>query len=270
MSKPKVEIGNYQGVYDWYEKYRQPRPVTKLAYTAMNTYYRPAVYLQHGVRDEFEQLRADGTPQIFVLNHLTDTVDQFIASSFAHQIFPEDVGRTRVFAKDSLFRGPKRSFIDAMGAIPVFRKKDHINPADAERMNQAEIDDLLAQRGRLVDDATDYMLTITGNIIAGGQNLASFGEGSHNKLDPRIVQKLRPGFARVGLHAYAQGTDVVVTPVGMSFGHTLDTLNPRRATLVVAPSISIDATTTEDGLVSDTATSLQKAVDYANDLYGRE
>lgn len=272
-SKIPVELNNYQAVYDWYESYRQPRPITKLAYRALNMYYKPDVHYADSARDEFSDFRRHDTPQIFVLNHLTNHSDQFVASALAHQMAPEDVGRTRVLAKDELFRGSKRYFVDMMGAIPTFRKKDHaagavvgVTPESSE-LSQDMIDQMLAYRTALVDKASDALIACTGNIVANGDNMAVFGEGTHNKGNPLILQKLRPGFARIALHAYAKGTSAVITPVGLAFGPTQESLDPRRAVAVVKPSIYIQPDSSIDSLLDETRSSLQSAVKLANDLH---
>jgi hypothetical protein len=54
-----------------------------------------------------------------------------------------------------------------------------------------------------------------------------------------------------------------VTPIGLYMGPTLDTLNPRHATAVVAPLIEIYPTDSVDYLVDQTASSLQFAIDCA-------
>lgn len=274
-SKIPVNLNNYQAVYDWYESYRQPRQVTKLAYRALNTYYRPEVHYDKGVEDEFYDFRTNDVPQIFVLNHLTNHSDQFVASAIAHQMTPEDVGRTRVLAKDELFHGAQRHFVDMMGAIPTFRKKDHAKtagvivaelPQDAD-LTQDFLDSLRNDQTAIVEKAADALIACTGNIVAKGENMAVFGEGTHNKVDPLQLQKLRPGFARIALHAYARHASPVITPVGMSFGPSLDRLNPRRAVAVIKPSIHLRKDSTIDSLLDVTRESLQAAVDLANDIH---
>lgn len=269
MKRPEVTLPNYQAVYDWYQSYRQPRPVTKLAYAALNQRYKPSIHFAEGVHDEFSDLRRNGTPQIFVFNHLTNHSDQFVASAVAHQIVPEDIGRTRVLAKDELFHGAQRYFVDMMGAIPTFRKKDHVGKADKKPLNQEEIDQLLAEQSELVDQANEAMFAATGTIVANGENMAVFGEGTHNKVDPAVLQKLRPGFARIALYAYAGGADIAVTPVGMSFGYSLDSLDPRKATVIIAPSLYVSTSDTPETLVDATRESLQQAVIQANGIHTR-
>lgn len=272
-SKIPVDLNNYQAVYDWYESYRQPRHVTKLAYRALNMYYKPEVHYMDGAFDQFDYYRTHDVPQIFVLNHLTNHSDQFVASAIAHQMTPEDVGRTRVLAKDELFRGTQRHFVDMMGAIPTFRKKDHANKTivgelsqDAE-LTQEFIDNLQAQQTMIVERAADALIACTGNIVAHGENMAVFGEGTHNKGNPLQLQKLRPGFARIALHAYARNANPVITPIGLSFGPSQDKLNPKNAVAIIAPSIHLDSQSTVDTLLESTRESLQTAVTIANDIH---
>lgn len=267
-SKIPVSIHNYQAVYDWYESYRQPRHMTKLAYRALNMYYKPDVHYVDGAEDEFYDFRTNDVPQIFVLNHLTNHSDQFVASAIAHQMTPEDVGRTRVLAKDELFRGVQRYFVDMMGAIPTFRKKDHLSqPVFQEYDENDNIIDQPSDQAIQVEKAADALIACTGNIVAGGENMAVFGEGTHNKGNPLILQKLRPGFARIALHAYARHASPVITPIGLSFGPSQDQLNPKNAVAVIAPSIHLRSESTIDSLLDSTRVSLQAAVTTANDIH---
>jgi 1-acyl-sn-glycerol-3-phosphate acyltransferase len=266
-SKIPVSIHNYQAVYDWYESYRQPRHVTKLAYRALNMYYKPDVHYVDGAEDEFYDFRSNDVPQIFVLNHLTNHSDQFVASAIAHQMTPEDVGRTRVLAKDELFRGTQRHFVDMMGAVPTFRKKDHLSQQLFQEYDEDGQLIVPPDQAKLLENATDALIACTGNIVASGENMAVFGEGTHNKVDPLKVQKLRPGFARIALHAYNKFASPMITPIGLSFGLNLDQLQPRRAVAVINPSIALNGTSTVESLIEETANSLQSAVDLANDIH---
>ncbi len=276
MAKPKVSLENYQVVYDWYEQYRQPRAVTKLAYAALDRMYKPVVHYAPDALHELSELRRYETPQVFVFNHLTNTVDQFVASAIAHQIVPEDVGNTRVLAKDEMFHSLKpghkfvnkaaRNFVDMMGAVPVFRKKNYSKVSGNTGLEEEAAYELQIQHEQ-VDAATSALIASTGNMIAAGQNLAVFAEGSYNKADPQVVQKLRPGFARTALHAIAQGRqEVAITPIGMSFGPKLGELNPKKAVAVVGSSLFVSSIEAEDLLMQATARSLQDAVTVANEV----
>lgn len=267
-SKIPVDLNNYQAVYDWYESYRQPRYITKLAYRALNMHYKPEVHYMDGALEQFEDYRTNDVPQIFVLNHLTNHSDQFVASAIAHQMTPEDVGRTRVLAKDELFHGARRYFVDMMGAIPTFRKKDYLSQQVFQESDEA--DNAINQppdQTLLVEKAADALIACTGNIVAKGENLAVFAEGTHNKGNPLIVQKLRPGFARIALHAYARHVSPVITPIGLSFGSSQDQLKPKNAVAIIAPSLHLNSQSTVDSLIESTQAALQAAVTIANDIH---
>lgn len=265
MKRPKIHIENYQAVYDWYRTYQQPRPIAKLAYAGLNRYFKPVVHLMDGVADELSDLRHSDTPQILVLNHPTNHSDQYVASAVLHQIMPHAVGRTRVLAKNELFRGAKLPFINIMGAIPTFRKKDHMKDAESYLDDEERHQHMLTQ-SNLVDDANEYMMQTVGSIVASGQSLGVFGEGTHNKTDPYILQKLRPGFARIALYSALEGTSPVITPIAMSYGQTIDSLNPKKATIVVMPSRSVTTMDSIDNIVDDTRVSLQTALTQAHEI----
>lgn len=265
MIQPKVRIENYEAVYDWYRQYRQPEQTAKLAYGALHNYYRPDVHISEEVRDIQSDLRRRNTPQILVPNHITNNRDQYLASATLHELAPHTVGHTRVLAKDELFHWPKLPVIRMMGGIPTFRSKDHIKGTEDE-MDPESLEQLLAQQRELVNNANEYMIHSTSRIVANGEGLGVFIEGTHNKVNPTVLQKIRPGFAHIAMRSVLYGTDPVITPIGMSYGQTIETLNPKQATIVVMPSVPVSKKDTVEGLMNTTRASLQTAVTLANDI----
>lgn len=269
MARPKVSFESTDHIdelYDWYKQYRQPRPVTRSFYRLINHLYAPEVHFSNGAHDQYNDFRRDGTVQIFAFNHLTNHSDQYVATAIAQQTIPEDVGNTRVLAKDTIFHGVKRPFVDMMGAIPVARRKDHVIVHHGEQLDPEEEAAILAERERLTLHATERMAETSRDLAVMGQNIAAFVEKSYNKVDPLRVQKLYPGFARIGIGATQQGADVVVTPIGFTMGETISELDPKHAVAVIGESIPITPQSTEDELLIMTGLNLQDAVNQANDI----
>lgn len=248
MKRPKVSIENYDQVYSYFEQYRQPVRTTKLAYAVMDRVFHPTVLLAPGVDQELDDFRQNDTRQFMVFNHLSNKVDQFVAASIVRRIVPEDVGRTRVIAKDSVFNDPRypRSFAEAMGTIPAFRTVDHGDKVPSQLVQRA------ATR---LGECVNYLLT-------DGQNIASYQEGTNNKgeRDPHTIGDIKPGIWHLTHQTVADGTPLALTFIGSSYGWTHDTLNPRDAISVVGNSVPITEDLSIDDLVAITSEGLQSAV----------
>src|SRR5689334_8115879 len=131
---PSVEFDNRDAVYEYYRTHRAPRTRARLFYAITAYRKRPAVRYAEGARAAIRRL----------------------------------IGHIRVLAKDELFIEPgQRSRIDVMGAIPVFRGKDH--GARAAYAAGQQLMDVCV--GRMVD----------------GDDLALFPEGTCNETDPARV-----------------------------------------------------------------------------------
>jgi 1-acyl-sn-glycerol-3-phosphate acyltransferase len=251
MKRPKITLENHEKVYNYYRNYQQPSTVSQIAWRAFDGIYRPRVSFVDGAQEQMNELRADGTPQIFAFNHLTDLHDQFVSAATLRQITPEAIGNTRVLTKDPLMREVKHLGLghlgDALGGIPVFRKKDHADHT-------------------VIDAANDELFDTVAWIIADNQNLAIYPEGTHNKGDARKLGKVRTGIGEIATRVAAQYAPVAITPIGISYG-LKKSLLPRHANVIVGNTIEIKSYDTVDDITEKTRDRLQDLVTIAFELY---
>ncbi|RPH53251.1 hypothetical protein EHM82_08720 [bacterium] len=130
-----------------------------------------------------------GRPLVFVANHVNSLMDPILLVG-ALPVFPS------FLAKSTLWGNPLiRPFLDAAGAIPVYRRQDEgVDPAK-----------------NLETFARSH------ELLARGGTLALFPEGishSHPALQP-----LKTGAARIVLEAERKfpGTGTLIVPVGLTF-----------------------------------------------------
>lgn len=199
MLRPDVSLDDQQGVYDFYLDHQQNLLLARLAYAALSARYRPRVSFAPGAEESIRALLSDGTSLIIAANHLTDS-DQYILAATAWQTpLRSVIGRTRVLAKDELFREPKlRKRIDMMGGIPVFRSKNH--------------------GLRAVSDAGRRMMEISAERVRRGDSLAIFPEGTCNMEDPARVQHVNSGIGHIASRAGKLGATPALLHLGISYG----------------------------------------------------
>lgn len=132
--------------------------------------------------------RALGTPGpvIFVGNHPNGLVDPALVFVLAQR-------HVTFLAKEPLFRMPVLgALIKALGALPVFRKKDGADTAK-----------------------NDGTLTAAAQALVQGRAITIFPEGkSHSEP---MLQELKTGCARIALMAARQGAAVHVVPLGFTY-----------------------------------------------------
>jgi glycerol-3-phosphate O-acyltransferase / dihydroxyacetone phosphate acyltransferase len=129
-----------------------------------------------------------GRPMVLVANHVNGLIDPLLLLG-ALPVHP------RLLAKSTLWQNPVvRPWVELAGAIPVYRKQDHVDTAQNEQMF-ARSHDLLAQGGVL----------------------ALFPEGkSHSEP---ALQPLKTGLARIvlGAEAKSPGLGTRIIPIGLTF-----------------------------------------------------
>ncbi len=247
MKKPEVTLQNYEAVYDYYEQYQQPRIGAYIGHKIMSLMFRPNVEYADGADQTIEDILYAHGRLVVALNHLSDN-DQYVVSAMAlrERVFRPLVGHTFIQSKEVLFNHPNkivkplmRRGVDAMGAIPVFRKKDVNEDANYLR--------------RL---ATDRMLQTSAEKIEHGQHMAIFPEGTRNTERPDVVQPLKPGINAV-LGQAAANLLVGVVPVGFTYGDDM-----RRPKMYVNEPM-IYQPTRNDAFLGKLQSSLQHSVDRA-------
>jgi hypothetical protein len=223
MSRPTVEIGNYQGVYDFYQAYQPSSLGARLGHALMAGLYRSNVAFEEGARPEIGELRDEGAHFIVSSNHLTDR-DQFTLGSFAteDEVLSFLIGHTSIPAKETIYTatadlpvvgpvvgGAVRRFIDVMGAVPAFRVKDQFGGIDRKARDPVKV---------AFQEAASERLKSTLVTLLNRGNIATFEEGERNRVNPREVQELKRGHVDMMGHPDLDPSITVVTlPIGMYY-----------------------------------------------------
>jgi 1-acyl-sn-glycerol-3-phosphate acyltransferase len=250
MSRPEIDVANYDALYDYYENRQPSERFSRFAFAALAKVYRPEAVFESGTADEVaKHLEANGS-LIVAANHV-NIHDQFVVASLARREEPLDQlpGRTIIPAKVSLFSPkPLRVAVDAMGAVPTFRYKDiadkQTGVADEEHVRYKRAADMRMIR----------MMTRT---LIQGRHVAIFPEGTRNADDPSRVQKIQRGIGVIAQNA-AKKTAVAVLPVGIAYGESVFT--PRAA---VGKPLAVRGYKAAAELTRDIHDALQSAVDLA-------
>lgn len=207
MDRPEVTLANYDAVYDFYRDHQQPRSIARAAYAMLAARYRPRVNYRAGARDAVRAVITTGTPVVIVANHLTHSDQYTLAATAWRSPLRTLIGRTRVLAKDELFREPRqRREVDMMGGIPVFRAKNH--------------------GVRAVADAGRRMMDVAALRLSRGDALAIFPEGTCNTGDPAQVQAVGSGIGHIVRRAAALGVQPTLVTVGIAYGPDNDPGRP--------------------------------------------
>jgi 1-acyl-sn-glycerol-3-phosphate acyltransferase len=222
--------------------------VSQLAWRAFDGLYRPWVEFSDGADEELANLRKREVPQIFAFNHPTNIHDQFNSAATLLRIDPATVGNTRVLTKDPLIKGLNRfaGLADALGGIPVFRKKDNGD-------------------NNLLETANEKMFDAVALILEDKQNLAIYPEGTHNKNHPSVLGTVRSGIGEIATRVVAmyEGSEVAITPIGMAYGRIGKWQNPHHATVIVGNPFIVSPHDTVESVTESTKNRLQQVVTVA-------
>jgi 1-acyl-sn-glycerol-3-phosphate acyltransferase len=199
---PEIVLDNSDDVYEYYLAHQQNRLKAKAAYAILARRYRPRVTFAPGARKQVRELVAAGRRLIVAVNHRSEYDPYTVAAMAWRSPLRPVIGRTRVLAKDELFIDPDlRRKVEMMGAIPVFRGKDHgVRAANA---------------------AGQRMIDVCAERLRRGDDLAVFPEGTCNETDPTKVQAVGTGVAHIAFRAHKLGVDPVAVFVGLSYGDVL-------------------------------------------------
>jgi 1-acyl-sn-glycerol-3-phosphate acyltransferase len=170
-------------------------------------------------------------PVIFVGNHPNSLLDPVMVLTTC--------GRpVRFAAKDVLFRGPLRPFLDALGCVPVKRRQDQVKGA-------AE-DGPVEGAPTRVDNSAAFDALL--GVLHRGEAFGIFPEGiSHTRPE---LAPLKTGAARIALMAAAQGITVRVVPVGLHYRRR-DRMRSRVLVQFGAPIVVPTADADDDGAAND-------------------
>ncbi|NLU84141.1 lysophospholipid acyltransferase family protein [Rhodococcus sp. HNM0569] len=246
-ARPEVTLDNQDAVYDFYAVHRQNVPLARAAYALLGRRFRPRVAYAPGAAAGIRAALQVHRPFVVAVNHLTENDPYVLAAAAWRSALRPIVGRTRVLAKDELFREPAlRRRIDLMGGIPVFRGKNH--------------------GMRAVADAGRRMMDVGAERVAAGDSLAIFPEGTCNLGDPAVLTDINSGIGHIAMRAAKRGATPVLLSIGLSYGPESAYGRPREA--VREASVFLGAPLFEFGarpaeITRTVAADLQAAVDGA-------
>ncbi|WP_458686554.1 lysophospholipid acyltransferase family protein [Nocardia tengchongensis] len=199
MQPPEVTLENFDAVYDYYRDHRQNLLKAKAAYWLLGRRFQPRVGFAAGARRELRDFISEGRPLVISINHLSEKDPYTVSAAAWRSPLRPVIGHTRVLAKHEVFAEPKlRSTLDMMGGMPVFRSKDH----ESSSVNAAS--------GRLIDTCAE--------VMARGDSIALFPEGTCNYVDHTRVLELGGGIGHIVCRARELGANPVLVSLGLSYG----------------------------------------------------
>ena len=137
-------------------------------------------------------------PVVLVGNHPNSLLDPVMIATTCGR-------RVRMAAKETLFAGPLRPLLWAVGAVAVKRRQDQVEGAAEDAV-------VVGAPARVDNSAAFEALTA---ILKAGDAFAIFPEGiSHTRPE---LAPLKSGAARIVLGAAAAGVPVQLVPCGLSY-----------------------------------------------------
>lgn len=234
--KPKYTLEEHSAAYDYCRDQRPPRWPMRLAYAALDAFYRTNIEFAERAQNDLEQVNRDGLPHVYVFNHLT--TDHFIVGSIMHQIAPQDVGNIRVLGNNVTLQNV-RPIADMAGAVPVYRQKDFPDNLQAAGQTYPELYDCCYDLQRQ------------------GYKISLHPEGDTNKKNPLEMTEVKKGAAVIALRSAPSA----ITPIGYSYGPTnLDDPKRGRVFARVERTIFVTSDQTVEQITRRVRTALQSAV----------
>ncbi|MEV0465402.1 1-acyl-sn-glycerol-3-phosphate acyltransferase [Nocardia tengchongensis] len=199
MEPPEVTLENCDAVYDYYRDHRQNLVKAKAAYWLLGRRFKPRVGFAAGARKGLRDFISAGRPLIISINHLSERDPYTVSAAAWRSPLRPVIGHTRVLAKHEVFADPKlRGTLDMMGGMPVFRSKDHESSS--------------------VNAASERLIDTCAVVMARGDSIALFPEGTCNTVDHTRVLDLGGGIGHIACRARELGADPVLVSLGLSYG----------------------------------------------------
>lgn len=248
MSRPKIQVENYQAVYDYYRTHRQGKLAAKVLHGALGTAFRAKIGFEKDAAQKISEIFESGRTVVLASNHVKAVDPCVIAALPSRSDVMKPVnGTTFIPAKPSIFKvGAVRRLVDGLGAVPVWRDGD-IDPSTQKTAYAS---------------ASRVMLTTCVAKMNAGEHMAIFPEGTRNKIDPARVQELKGG---VGLMIckVSKVEQPAIIPIGIHYDESgLGMLSP-----TVCIGIPSDAPFARPREVMDWLPDrMQTVVDQAHDL----
>lgn len=223
MSKPRVALENYQQLYDHYGSRRPNRLANRILHAALGAIIRPQVSFAAEAEEDVANLLASNVTLVLASNHVSNFDPPVIAAMAQRErVIRPMRGKTSVLSKNSLFKQPLRPIIDQLYAIPTFRA------GEATRAD-GSVDEA---RTALQRAASQRVQDMSVDLLDNGIHMAIFPEGTRNKQDPTMVQRVKHGLGDIVCRV-APETMLAIVPMGIYYGPGEHSTNLR-------PSVYID------------------------------
>lgn len=215
--KLSLKPQNFDQIYSSYEQF-EPNPIVqKLGFLAMHKLYESELHFQNSSDEIITNHLDNGGNLILAPNHQSNADIPTVAALAHTKVFERVRGNTIIPAKVDMFKWPLvGQFIPHMQAHPTFRSKD-FDDSHYSRILKMEI--------------TERLMRFNINKINHGSNLAMFPEGTRNKKNPRDIQPLKAGLARIAL-GVNNPENLLIVPFG--FAYKKD--GPKRRPVAVCPT----------------------------------
>lgn len=248
MKIPELTPENHVEIYEYFNDFEPNKHIQNLGFYAMHAWSNSDVQYKNNSNETIKTHLTNGGSVMLSPNHQcnadTPTVAGLVHSD--KDTFGPLKGTTIIPAKAAMFTQPfLGKFIPHMGAHPTFRSKD---------FRKDETGQLLQ------NEVTEDLLKFNIDHLNNGGNIALFSEGTRNKGNPREVQKLKTGIARIALGTDDPSRLLIVT---MGIAYKQNKLK-RRPNIVVNEPFSPSGMTVEQ-LLDNTRTRMQKATTEAFD-----
>jgi len=245
---PELTPENHEEIYEYFTEFEPNKHIQSLGFYAMHAWSNSDVQYKNSSNETIKTHLANGGSVMLSPNHQcnadTPTVAGLVHSD--KDTFGPLKGTTIIPAKAAMFTQPfLGKFIPHMGAHPTFRSKD-FSKDEAGQLLQNEV--------------TEDLLKFNIEYLNNGGNIALFSEGTRNKGNPREVQKLKTGIARIALGTNDPSRLLIVT---MGIAYKQNKLK-RRPNIVVNEPFSPSGMTVEE-LLENTRTRMQLATTEAFD-----
>lgn len=253
MKRPEVTLANCDRVYDFYANYDANPRRACFAHALLGAVFKPSVTMvDDGTAELLDAAVTDADVTILASKHVNmyDPV-HLVAVTGVVNVLNDFAGRTVIPSKRPLFDLRIRRWIDDLGAIPTYRRKDHVNSeGDTDEASKLAL-----------HHATERLLDTCAGLMGRGKNLAIFPEAERSAKvegsDPWRVNPLKDGVARIYLKAIDVVT-IAIVPLGICYGESSSFRVRRKPSIVVGTPLTkryTDAAT----LMGDLAEAMQAA-----------
>ena len=228
MKRPDVTLENCDAVYDFYGSYNADQRRARIAHALIGKVFKPDVtFLDSETEDLVRQAVEHVDVTILACKHvnMNDPL-HLVALTGIVRTFGDLAGATVIPSKRPLFDLRIRRWIDDLGAIPTFRKKDLVR-------DDGTLDDASSVE---LSHATERLIDVCAKLMCRGKTLAIFPESERSAKiegsDPSRVNRLKDGVARMYLKSIDSVT-IAIVPLGLCYDETKSMTAKRKPSMVV-------------------------------------